>query len=159
MKRIVLLSVALLATVFGGVLLKYGTTGLLAEYSARSWHTTEGVVKGNSIEISDGRRQRLWCPRWKYHYVVAGQAYVGTRTAVGTTSCEKSFRLAEVKLDSRPVNALVQVIYDPSNPGYSALYVSNDRGFFRWFLVASGVAFVVMGGLVISRRDKAELFR
>lgn len=126
-------------------LLKYGVSGLSHEYAARSWPTTKGVIKAASIRISEGR-QTLWCPQWEYHFQVSsGRSYASTRTTFGVGSCERSRQLAEEKLRSLPINSLVDVIYDPANPSYSALYVSDDRGFLWWVVLCLGAALLALG--------------
>ncbi len=116
----------------------YGSHGLSREYAARSWPTAKAVVKAGYI-VETGHRKTLWCPKWEYHYFVTpNEGYIGTTTTLGTYSCQRYRHWAEEKLRSRPVNSVIDVIYDPANPAIAALYVSDDGGLFWWLLLFCG---------------------
>lgn len=145
-----LICLALMCFVGAALALKYGGEGLSREYAARSWPKVKGVVKAASVVVSVGRRRTLWCPTWKYHYLITPDlGYASTRTAVGTYSCEKSRQAAEIKLETRRINSVVDVIYDPADPAFSALYVSDDGGLLWWFLLFSGTGFLISGVLSV----------
>ncbi|WP_218135264.1 DUF3592 domain-containing protein, partial [Variovorax sp. YR216] len=67
------------------------------------------------------------------------------RAAFGTLACKHQRSEAESQASTRPIGSQVSVIYEPGNPRNAALEVMRDGGAFRWFLVASGGAFLLLG--------------
>ena len=151
MGRIILLLFAATLAVFGLSLLLTGANGLKREYEARSWPKVAGVITEAAIVASEGsKHKKNWCPTWTYRYSLSSaKIYLSKRTAFGSSSCERSLKSAEQKLMNRPIGSNVEVIYDPKEPAFSALIVSEDRGFFWWFLLFAGCGFSWMSIIAV----------
>jgi len=139
------LILALVTAAIGALFLVYGAKGVLLERAQDSWPRTNGIVRSVQITWSDGKSGRLWCPEWRYEYSVDDRRYFNRRAAFGTLACKHQRSEAESQASTRPIGSQVSVIYEPGNPRNAALEVTQDGGAFRWFLVASGGAFLLLG--------------
>lgn len=114
-------------------------TYLKSKKIAEAWPTTNGRVTGSEVIESGVQRNRRYRGQVQFEYEVGGVAYSSdtVTTAELLNIRSRSRSLAEKKVAAYPVNAVVQVFYDPADPKRGVLEHQGD-----WSLA-------ILGGIVI----------
>ncbi|MBM3144676.1 MAG: DUF3592 domain-containing protein [Chloroflexi bacterium] len=99
---------------------------------------TNAIIKKNVSSDSDGYTRTTYAPQIEYQYSVASQEFIGNRITFGMTKTYGSKKKAEEAMASYPINARVNVFYDPQNPSDAVL----DRK-------AGGFMAGIIGGVVL----------
>ena len=87
-----------------------------------AWPSVEGLVIQSRVEVSGGEYTSV-AARIRYEYQVDGKTYQNEQVRVGeNTITQIGSRQNPYDIVERyPVSAVVQVYYNPANPGESAL--------------------------------------
>ena len=132
-----------------GVGLQVWASGRAAE--AAQWPTADGVVvaayvatRSSSSAGSSGSRGQSYAPVVVYRYAANGQTYESNRIWL---TAEQRFGFASSAQDfiaDYPPGSRVRVLYDPSNPGDSAL-INEGAAWWFWLFAVFGVMILVFG--------------
>lgn len=120
--------------------------------SGEAWPVMEGVVLGRGIgeelpgrfSLSSAIRHHA---RLSYEYTVDGERHTGERICFDSANCGTgtSREDAQALLDQYPVQAVVQVRYNPDAPDQSVLRIGEGDGMrkgMRNSLIATGLSIV-----------------
>ena len=94
--------------------------------ASQAWPSTQGQIesteiKQNTSTDSDGYTSTTYKPLIMYSYSVMGQPYQSDRIAFGFTQSYGKTAKAQEVLNKYPLNAPVNVFYDPDNPAEAVL--------------------------------------
>src|SRR6185436_7826030 len=111
---------------------------------ARTWPTAPGRVEKSDVrsyekldsDTTTSRSQTMYRPDVVYCYSVAGVQYRGDKVSGMSTNVEAIARRAAARY---PVGTVLQVHYNPDNPGESAIDPRLPLWFWLFYLVPVGV--------------------
>jgi hypothetical protein len=108
-----------------GLLLYSANTRKKAEGSAQ-WPSVPGTITTSEVKESsstdeDGQISFTYTPHIEYTYDVAGQTYTGKKVSFGAVLGHGNAGPAQTAAARYPVQAPVQVFYNPANPADSVL--------------------------------------
>jgi hypothetical protein len=126
--------------------------------ASEAWPVVEGTVLGRGVDeelpgrFSLSSRTRYHA-RLSYDYTVDGERHTGERICFDNANCGTgtSREDAQALLDQYPVQAVVQVRYNPDAPGQCALRIGEGDGMrkgMRDSLVTTGLS--VVGVLLLA---------
>lgn len=115
---------------------------------ARQWPTVKGKVLSSGVEedtlrSSMGKASIVFFPAISYEYKVNGQVLKGTRVVFGSPTYD--YITAARICERFPVEAIVDVTYNPANPP-EAVLVPHSRDAMRSLI--PGIFFLVAGVLI-----------
>jgi hypothetical protein len=146
---LLLIFVAVFCLLFGAAILLFDAHEILSKLEAKQWPQVQAEIDTAEIrETQPG--SGLWCPFWRYRYVLGGTTYHSDRLEPNLASSRSCFPLpeqAQKELARYPRASRVVAYYQPDNPAHAAILVSAP-GYFEYFLLACGSLFAVFGGLL-----------
>ncbi len=95
--------------------------GQSSQWPAAPGTITVSEVKQSSTTDEDGAISFTYTPRVEYTYEVAGQSYTGSKVGFGAVLGHSSTGPAQAVTARYPVQAPVQVFYNPANPSEAVL--------------------------------------
>ena len=126
----------LFAIGFGLVTLLMFIASLKVSKQAKGWASVEGKVLISTTQsferYNEGRHTTMYAPLVEYSYQVNGQAYRSRQIKLGV-KVETGQAGAEKTAARYPEGGVVQVRYDPANPGNAALEMP---GGYSWIMLA-----------------------
>ncbi len=103
---------------------------------SNSWPAVRGVVLSSELHVdTDSDSGKTYYPNIIYSYHVAGQEYTAEKLQFVQDGFGKNWALR--KLDAYPVDAVVEVSYDPDLPQTAVL---EPGGKLIWYFFVAGVA-------------------
>jgi hypothetical protein len=115
------------------------------------WPTADGEVvetyvetRSSSSSSSSGSRGTSYAPVVIYRYAANGQTYQNNQIWANGTQSYGWASSAQDFIGRYPVGSRMRVLYDPSNPGDSAL-INDGASWWYWLFVVFGVMIVVFG--------------
>lgn len=151
--NVAILIVLFLAFVFGilgGAFLVIGISAQQKAHRSLLWPIADGkVVSTNlaehvSVENEPQRRSVSYEPVIRYEYQIDNQHFSGQRIAFGADSFD--YNTAQKVLQRYPVDAAVQVHYDPNDPESAVLETTASGG---TLFTVIGIVFLAITGIAI----------
>lgn len=119
--QMVLITFVLLMWVLVGSIGMFSTAReTLAIQGSESWPSVQGQVIDSMVQTRSSRKGTTYAPQITYTYAVNGTPYSGTRQQA-RNPVMSSQQEAQSYLQAYPVNAKIQVFYQPADPQNSVL--------------------------------------
>jgi hypothetical protein len=87
--------------------------------------------------------EEYYIPIWNYQYEIEGQSYLSERQLIGEPKKYNTQKIAEAKLEKRPVGSVVRVYYNPEDPSRAVL-TPGAQNTGSWLLASMVITFMVL---------------
>ncbi|MCB1028202.1 MAG: DUF3592 domain-containing protein [Microthrixaceae bacterium] len=136
----------LLLLVVGGGLLAFGWSEAAKAKASTTWPTTPGIIMSSSVEVvPDSEGEDGHKPTVVYAYSVDGRPFQATLINFGSHN-GADLDAVERTVARYPPGEVVDVAYDPADPGTAVLEPGNTGA--NWVMQLAGAA-CVLGGLAM----------